>query len=301
MHLATVVDLMPRANRHDATMIDFLHDEFPDDQRVPYQLIRWRFFSRCYSYCGFKFNVARQIMKPWAPNEHESAYAEDELELAFDLPIENLMFQVFAAIMAGGLQSEQYRRHTEQRIRAILDGRQVNQLLECLDGEELLAFREDLALFNIALMPTTRHDDALLDAVDSGKWPGDQRVPYALIRWRFQDQLYRYARMPANFHCQWEGGWARHEQQSGFAYQAIAPSLVRPLEQLMLEVLVLVLAAGRQSSPFDEPHRHKVAALLAELDRDDILGQLRDDERADFTRDMASIGAVLLVNRSAGA
>ncbi|NHZ90030.1 hypothetical protein F2P45_13545 [Massilia sp. CCM 8733] len=129
---------------------DFFNDAFPDDERVPYKLLRWRFLNRYYIYCHSKFNVVRQTCREWVPNEHESAFAQDDLDTAFELPIEKLMFEVLSMIMAGGRQSEQFNMHAEQRIREILHGRDVNDLLECLSGDELLEFRHDLALLNIA-------------------------------------------------------------------------------------------------------------------------------------------------------
>ncbi|NHZ90031.1 hypothetical protein F2P45_13550 [Massilia sp. CCM 8733] len=119
------------------------------------------------------------------------------------------------------------------------------------------------------------------------KWPDGERIPYKLIRWRFLEQFYRYARMPENFNCQWEDGWERYEKQSQFAYQMIEPALTRPLEKLMIEVVVLLLAAGRQSAAFDQRHRKNIAVLLDDPGLAELVRMLGDDERSEFTNDLA--------------
>ncbi|NHZ36758.1 hypothetical protein [Massilia rubra] len=130
-------------------MYDFLNDEFPDGQRIPYKLIRYQFLRCYYIYCSSKFSVSKRIFGEWVGNEHESAFAYDNLELSFELPIENLMLEVISTIMAGGRQSAQFEQHTQKRIVKILDGRKIGDLLGTLDGDELAEFRADLALLRL--------------------------------------------------------------------------------------------------------------------------------------------------------
>lgn len=120
-------------------------------------------------------------------------------------------------------------------------------------------------------------------------WPDGERVPYTLIHWRFLDHLYQYARIPGNFNSDWGTGWDRYEQQSEFAYEKIAPSLQRPVEKLMIEIVVLLLAAGRQLPSFDEFHRNKIAAILDDSALEDLMSMLGHDERREFRDDLAIV------------
>lgn len=82
-----------------------------------------------------------------------------------------------------------------------------------------------------------------------------------------------------------EKQWAPDEFEFGYAYDQIYDADAPVLERLMVEVLVIVLAAGRAPAA-EEYHRQKIANLLAESDLKVIFYDANEDEIEGLLQDM---------------
>jgi len=83
-------------------------------------------------------------------------------------------------------------------------------------------------------------------------------------------------------------GWLDGEYEFAYAYDEFRTSFSSAIEKLMLEVLTLILAAGRGVSI--DFHRENVSSILRGRDIYDLLAELRGDERSDFVSDLQALG-----------
>jgi hypothetical protein len=127
---------------------DFFNDAFPENDRVPYKLIRWWFLGGAYRYCQHAYQDNYAWIRPWA-DEYVASY--EQYESAFNLPIENLMLEVLVLVMVAGRDSgyEKFEQHHREKISAILEKDDLIEMLKTLSGEELNEFEHDLKLLNL--------------------------------------------------------------------------------------------------------------------------------------------------------
>jgi hypothetical protein len=127
---------------------DFFNDEFPDDERVPYKLIRWWFLGGAYRNCQHAYRENQGWQKRWA-DEYLGSY--EQYESAFDRPIEKLMLEVLLLIMVAGRNSqyEKFEPYHRAKIAAILEKNDLSEMLKTLSGEELSEFEHDLKLLKL--------------------------------------------------------------------------------------------------------------------------------------------------------
>ncbi len=130
------------------TAYDFFNDEFPDDARIPYKLIRWWFLGGAYRSCQHAFQDNYGWKKPWA-DEYVASY--EQYESAFNLPIENLMLEVLVLIMVAGRNSryEKFEPYHRSKIAALLKNHDLNKMLIDLPQEERSEFEYDLKLLHL--------------------------------------------------------------------------------------------------------------------------------------------------------
>ncbi|MCW3482193.1 Imm2 family immunity protein [Neisseriaceae bacterium JH1-16] len=108
----------------------------------------------------------------------------------------------------------------------------------------------------------------------------EERVSYAEIRAWFLECYYQYCQTKL-FHLQ---QWVAGEYEFGFAYEEYSNAFSSDVERLMLEVLTLILAAGRgQVETF---HRERIAELLSGIDLQTLLAELPYEEAEEFRRDL---------------
>jgi hypothetical protein len=77
--------------------------------------------------------------------------------------------------------------------------------------------------------------------------------------------------------------WSAGELEINWAYQEFYNSFELPIERLMLEVLTLILTAGRLPGLF---HREQIAKLLAEHSLDEMLHGIPTEEADELLYDM---------------
>ena len=114
----------------------------------------------------------------------------------------------------------------------------------------------------------------------------EERVTYAEIRAWFLGSYYSYCRVKLRHRSAWVEG----ESEVGFAYSELENSFDLPVEKLMLEILALVLSAGRSSESVKKYHRDAALKLIEQIGLSSVLKELPPEEAADFIDDLRVLG-----------
>jgi hypothetical protein len=112
---------------------------------------------------------------------------------------------------------------------------------------------------------------------------GDRVTYYEMRSWLL-DCYYDYCRSKVRH----GRGWVDGEYEFAYAYDEFRTSFSSVIESLMLEVLTLVLAAGRGVGI--DFHRENINSILQGVDIYDLVAELQDDERSDFMIDLQALG-----------
>lgn len=123
---------------------------------------------------------------------------------------------------------------------------------------------------------------------ENDNWPDDARVPYHLILWWFFKSVYGCCCTSVHYNNRWHNlpleplseYTTAHAQSEGFSL---------PIEQLMLEVITLMVYAGRASEKNESAHRQAIAEILRKHDLETMLAELPADERREFVEDMRTL------------
>jgi len=127
-------------------MYDFMRDQIPDGVRVPYKVIRWWLLSCYYSYCRSKINGMNRRNDTWGDGERELGYAYEQFEVAYQMPLEIFMLEVLTLILDAGVGSPVFYEYHCSRMKKILRGSNIPQLIAGLPEDERREFISDLAL-----------------------------------------------------------------------------------------------------------------------------------------------------------
>ncbi|UZE19480.1 immunity protein Imm2 [Pseudomonas sp. B21-054] len=114
----------------------------------------------------------------------------------------------------------------------------------------------------------------------------EERVTYGEIRAWFLGSYYNYCRVKLSH----QSLWAEGESEVGYAYSELENSFDLPIEKLMLEVLALILSAGRSSEKVKKHHLDIVHGLLKEINLSSVLDDLPSDEAAELRDDLRVLG-----------
>lgn len=114
----------------------------------------------------------------------------------------------------------------------------------------------------------------------------EERVTYAEIRAWFLGSYYSYCRVKLRHRSAWVEG----ESEVGFAYSELENSFDLPVEKLMLEILALVLSAGRSSESVKKYHMDAALKLIEQIGLSSVLKELAPEEAADFIDDLRVLG-----------
>ena len=110
----------------------------------------------------------------------------------------------------------------------------------------------------------------------------EERVTYGEIRAWFLSTYYSYCRVKLSH----KSPWGEDESEAGYAYGELENSFDMPIEKLMLEVLTLILSAGRSSKTVEKYHLDIISALFKEIDISSALESLPPDEAAELRADL---------------
>ena len=114
----------------------------------------------------------------------------------------------------------------------------------------------------------------------------EERVTYAEIRAWFLGSYHSYCRVKLMHRSAWVEG----ESEVGFAYSELENSFELPVEKLMLEVLALILSAGRSSENVKKYHMEAALKLIEQIDLFSMLKELPSEEAADLVEDLRLLG-----------
>ncbi|KAA3667045.1 immunity protein Imm2 [Pectobacterium carotovorum] len=81
-------------------------------------------------------------------------------------------------------------------------------------------------------------------------------------------------------------------QEIGYAYDQAEGSYDFPIENLMLEVLSLIMIAGRGPEKAAKYHREMIEKILAEHPLEQLLEEITEEEKSDLLYDMSLLGLV---------
>lgn len=127
----------------------------------------------------------------------------------------------------------------------------------------------------------------MYDFINNGDFPDDERAPYRLIRWWLLDCYYTYCRSKLHTRSHGKGGaWSPNEHELGYAYEQFEDAFEEPIEQLMLEVLALVLNAGRGPETVEPYHYGRIAEILEKQSLSEMLKDLQGEELREFEHDL---------------
>ncbi|MEI7343083.1 hypothetical protein WCT87_16590 [Pectobacterium brasiliense] len=81
-------------------------------------------------------------------------------------------------------------------------------------------------------------------------------------------------------------------QEIGYAYDQAEGSYYLPIENLMLEVLSLIMIAGRGPEITERYHREMIEKILVEHPLEPLLEEITEEEKSDLLYDMSLLGLV---------
>ncbi|MBS4429593.1 hypothetical protein E2566_00340 [Pectobacterium punjabense] len=81
-------------------------------------------------------------------------------------------------------------------------------------------------------------------------------------------------------------------QEIGYAYDQAEGSYYFPIENLMLEVLSLIMIAGRGPEITERYHREMIEKILVEHPLEQLLEEITEEEKSDLLYDMSLLGLI---------
>ncbi|WJM80255.1 hypothetical protein [Pectobacterium brasiliense] len=81
-------------------------------------------------------------------------------------------------------------------------------------------------------------------------------------------------------------------QEIGYAYAQAEGSYYLPIEHLMLEVLSLIMIAGRGPEITERYHREMIEKILVEHPLEQLLEKITEEEKSDLLYDISLLGLV---------
>ncbi|MDW3716533.1 MULTISPECIES: Imm2 family immunity protein [unclassified Pseudomonas] len=114
----------------------------------------------------------------------------------------------------------------------------------------------------------------------------EDRVSYGEIRAMFLSCYYNYCKLKLKS----SSAWVEGESEAGYAYGELENAFDMPVENLMLEVLALVMQAGRASLQTQKYHKDAICSLLSDRSISDVLEGLPAEEVDEFKADLVVLG-----------
>lgn len=112
------------------------------------------------------------------------------------------------------------------------------------------------------------------------------RVTYGEIRAWFLGSYYSYCKVKLSH----QSSWAEGESEVGHAYGELENSFELPIETLILEVIALIISAGRSQEKVQNYHLDAISKLLEEFKLFSILEYLPFNESVEVKDDLMLLG-----------
>ncbi|QDX95958.1 hypothetical protein EGD00_00400 [Pectobacterium carotovorum subsp. carotovorum] len=120
----------------------------------------------------------------------------------------------------------------------------------------------------------------------------EERLNYNEIRRSFLEDYYLCCRHKLHTFNQLGELWEYGASEVGYAYYQSEDAYDFPTENLMLEVLSLIMIAGRGPERAEKYHREMIAKILAEHPLEQVLEEITEEERSDLLYDMSLLGLI---------
>ncbi|MGP9434756.1 hypothetical protein ACT3RR_04915 [Ewingella sp. AOP8-B2-18] len=113
-----------------------------------------------------------------------------------------------------------------------------------------------------------------------------ERIDYQEIKLSFLESCYSCCRHKLKDINRGGLGWGKGEHEIGYAYYQFETAYELPVEKLMLEVVTLILWAGRCPEQSEMLHRKEIKQILSTHSLDELTKNLSEEEREDIFFDM---------------
>ncbi|ARB82704.1 MULTISPECIES: hypothetical protein [Yersinia] len=113
-----------------------------------------------------------------------------------------------------------------------------------------------------------------------------ERIDYQEIKSSFLESCYRCCRHKLKDINRGGLGWTEGEHEIGYAYYQFENAYELPIEKLMLEVVTLILWAGRCPEQSEILHRNEIKKILSAHPLDELIKDIAEEECSDLLYDM---------------
>ncbi|PAA98150.1 hypothetical protein [Serratia fonticola] len=113
-----------------------------------------------------------------------------------------------------------------------------------------------------------------------------ERVDYQEIKISLLELYYIYCQRKFRSTNSDKDMWLKDESEIGYAYGEFCDSYNLPIENIMLEVLALILRAGRGPEKAERHHCNRIAEILSNHSLDELIKDIDEEERNDLLYDM---------------
>ncbi|MBA0206311.1 Imm2 family immunity protein [Pectobacterium aroidearum] len=120
----------------------------------------------------------------------------------------------------------------------------------------------------------------------------EERIRYNEIRESFLECYYIYCRHKIHSSNMTGNVWIENGSEGGYAYEQEEGAYDFPIENLMLEVLSLIMIAGRGPEKAEKYHREMIEKILAEHPLEQLLEEIAEEEKSDLLYDMSLLGLI---------
>ncbi|MBS4429587.1 hypothetical protein E2566_00310 [Pectobacterium punjabense] len=120
----------------------------------------------------------------------------------------------------------------------------------------------------------------------------EERLNYNKIRRSFLEDYYLCCRHKLHTFNQLGELWEYGDSEIGHAYYQSEDAYDFPIENLMLEVLSLIMIAGRGPGKAEKYHREMIEKIFTEHSLEQLLEEITEEEKSDLLYDMSLLGLV---------
>jgi len=261
------------------------------------------FLNGYYFYCRQNFESDGRAKK-CMEYESERSVAHEDIYSPNKSPVEQLILEVVYLVLAIRNGNKNFFSHAADTIKNILKNYHLSYFMEILPKDERLEFKADLWLCGLYENIDEKHEaEEIYSLIHKPLIRLSQRRRsylssivenilnevgvYGELRIWFLEHYYYYCRIKLFARTP----WLREEREIYYAYAKLKNELNLPLEQLMLEVLLLILDAGRSPLAFQEKHREKIHLLLKKHDFMSLaIEKLPEIGALELASDLSSLG-----------
>ncbi|MCQ8233625.1 hypothetical protein [Pectobacterium carotovorum] len=120
----------------------------------------------------------------------------------------------------------------------------------------------------------------------------EERINYEEIKNSLLRYYYIYCRNKLESFNRRGERWAEHESEIGYAYYQFENAYELDIENLMLDVVTLVLMAGRGPQQVEKNLRNSINILLSNQGLDKLIQDITEEEKSSLLYDMSLLGLI---------